>query len=107
MAKAPKPPNEEYSLLLAAAQSEDDYGSLRTYLKPLVEAIADKYLEHPGADKETLMKEGFVPLKRAVNHYLSKFPKKETTEYKFSTYYAWWARKSIEDSLGLENTDQH
>ncbi len=98
-------PKKELSLLEAAERSEEGMERLRKELRPVVERIVFKYESiRPYVSRETLMEAAFKPLPLAVGNFI-KTRRAGEAAYKFTTYYSWWARKGIEQELGIERED--
>ncbi len=88
---------EELDLVEGAQESEQGEIALRQYIYPLVQSFAEKFSESK-FKKEELLTEGFESFHFAIDKYLEHSNEMEAgfiSEYKFSTYYAWFIRQAI------------
>jgi len=84
----PKSKDEELEILV---KDDDNFTNAENYLKPLIHKIMKRH-GFDEKDKKVYMKITEA-MRTAAKFYLSKGGVKE--EYKFSTYFSWWAIETI------------
>ena len=91
----PKSREEELDILV---NDDKDFTNTIEYLRGLIYKIMKKYNLNE-EDEEKNYKKIIEFLPKIVNNYLSKGEEKR--DYKFSTYFTWWAKEIIEKEIKI------
>ena len=91
-----------------ASQGEQGEKALRTYLKPFVESVADKFLGNERVkeldiSREKLIEAGWTHLSLALNKYSEKLKERNSETYLFSTYFTWYIRQGMVEHVNSLN----
>lgn len=85
-----------------ALRSEKEKSLFKKELSPLVDAVVGLYLDY-GSTKEELRDISWIYLDFAMKKYVERMEKEkpDKEKYKFSTYFSWYIKTSIETYLGI------
>ena len=95
--------DSERALVEAALASASGYSAFQKNLSPLVDKIIEHYLDY-GVSKDELRPIAWTYLRFALEKYGDRLKEQEAKgqqTYKFSTYFSWWIKTSIETYLGI------
>lgn len=93
----------DIEMIKGALKDETKKSQLMEVLTPLVDAIIEHYKDYD-VTKEELRDISWSYLDFALKKYTEKFDKrfsKKEDLYKFSTYFSWYIKTSIETYLGI------
>ena len=94
--------NNDLEIVKSALQNETKKSQLKETLAPLVDAIIEHYKDYD-ATKEELRNVSWTYFDFALKKYLEKIDKEvsKNEPYKFSTYFSWYIKTSIETYLDI------
>ena len=92
----------DLDMIKESLHNEKKREKLKDSLLPLVDAIAERYLNY-GSTKEELREISWTYFDFAMKKYVERVEKEPETKalYKFSTYFSWYIKTSIETYLGI------
>lgn len=92
----PKSGKEELEILLG---DDRNFTNTEKYLCPYIYKLMSRYGVDKKEEKEVYQKI-IITLRIAARHYLAKEEKER--DFKFGTYFAWWAIQVIKKELGIK-----